>query len=230
MKNTLEEFYEKPAKDAKFLSKEDFLKSMRWWIFITAAIGLALMGIGGLSVTGVVNVPKAPAFAATGLFFCICAGLSRAFPGFRRFYDGGTIHDIYMREAIDLSAAWADQLPDVTASQLSIDDPFFWGTTNAVACIILVDYKPSDAGGHRCFLAAHCDKHRKGKSHPLLGKGKCVALRQVFCGSLETLVEQLRELNEQSLASMRQAIDDDAKMKLDPLLYSPFSGMLCPRA
>lgn len=234
--NSLEDFYEKPARKAKFLSREDFNKAMRWGSVIGFVVGAFLLGLGVLGMVGgatTATTDKSPAFALTGLFICISAILSIAFPGFRRFFDGGTLSDIFDKEAADLAEAWAQCIPDVLADQLKVEDPLFWGTTKAMSCIVLVKWDRSNAGSDgsdELFFAAHCDKSRKGKPHPSLGKGKCVGLSHVFRGSFEDIERQINDLIGQSLETMREAIEANSKMELDPLIYAPFSSMLCPRS
>lgn len=229
-KNSLEDFYVKPARKSKFLSKEDFGKSMRWGAVIWFVIGAILFILGGLGMLGVVTTNKAPVFAITGLFFCFSSILLIAFPGFRRFFDGGTLYDIFVWEAKDLAATWEKVIPDLRIDQLNLDDPLFWGTTSSMSCIVLVKCDRPDSSGDEFFLAAHCDKSRKGKPHPLIGKGKCVGLSRVFEGDLEEIEQQMKELTNQSFEAMRQAIEINSKMQLDPLIYSPFSSMLCSRS
>ena len=231
--NSLEAFYEKPARKAKFLSKDDFSKAMRWGSVIGFVVGVLFFGLGAMGVIGGTPGGKAPAYAFAGLFICLCAILSIAFPGFRRFYDGGTINDIFDKEATDLAEAWANCVPDVTADHLKIEDPLFWGTTGAMSCIVLVKWDRPNAGGDggaEFFLAAHCDKTRTGKPRPNIGKGKCVGLNHVFRGGFEDIERQLNDLTGQSLETMRKVIEANPKMELDPLIYGPYAAMLCPRS
>ena len=227
--NSLEDFYVKPARQAEFLSRQDFNKTMRWGSVAMFVIGAVLFCFVGMGLISGATTDKAPVFIIIGLLICVSAILSIAFPGFRRFFDGGTISDIYDLESADLAAAWAQSVPDAEVEQMNLEDPLFWGTTKALSCIVLIKWDQSGEGGNECFLAAHCDKSRKGKAHPSLGKGKCVGLNLVFCGGFEEIEEQLNELNEQSLETMRKVIEVNPKMQLDPLIYGPYSDMLCPR-